>query len=235
MRRDFPWTRLRIGCALILATLLQSGWAAPPACEYADEPAPLLVAGEPATSLVDTYYRLPADYAPADLVSVRSAGLEDDRTLRAAVVTDLAEMLAAAERQGVRFELQSAYRSHAYQERVFAGWVDALGLAAALSTSARPGHSEHQLGTALDLRSAGGAAPWDLADWAETPEGAWLERNGWRFGFLMSYPRDKEQVTCYAYEPWHYRWLGRDRAALIHESGLTVREWLWLRLQGRDN
>lgn len=208
--------------------------ASPPLCEYADLPAP-----PPAEArhlvLVDTSYRLPADFVPAGLVPVRRAGLDDDRLLTAPAVSDLGELLSAAKEQGLEFELQSAYRSYAYQERVFSGWVESLGRERALRTSARPGHSEHQLGTALDLRSAGGLPPWELEDWAATPEGAWLQENGWRFGFVMSYPRGEEASTCYAYEPWHYRWLGRETAARLHASGLTLREWLWREQRAGDS
>ncbi|MEX2542985.1 MAG: M15 family metallopeptidase [Trueperaceae bacterium] len=201
--------------------------AAPPACVYADQPTPVSAGDQWRFALVDTRFRLPEEFVPADLVSVRQAGLADDRTLRAPAVADLAELLSAAGRAGVLFELQSAYRSFEYQEQVFSGWVRAQGREQALLTSARPGHSEHQLGTAIDLRTRGGPAPWGLADWAETPEGTWLQANAWRFGFVMSYPRGREAVTCYAYEPWHYRWFGRDAAAEIRSSGLTAREWLW--------
>lgn len=216
-------------CCTLLGTALSSP---PPACTFGDEIAP--TAGDEGWfyALLDTRFRLPSDYVPPDLVPVRQAGLADNRTLRSAVVVDLEQLLAEASRAGVRFELQSAYRSFEYQADVFQGWVLALGNEEAMRTSARPGHSEHQLGTALDLRSAGGPAPWTLADWALTREGEWLQENGWRYGFVMSYPAGKEDVTCYSYEPWHYRWFGREAASAIHSSGLTPREWLWRRLQG---
>lgn len=212
---------------LLYPAVASSAASSPPACAYEDRPTPSSDRDQWRLALVDTMFRLPAEFEPSDLVSVRPAGLSDDRTLRAAVVADLAELLAAAEGAGLRFELQSAYRSFAYQEQVFSDWVRAEGRELALLTSARAGHSEHQLGTAIDLRSAGGPAPWLLADWAETPEGSWLEANAWRFGFVMSYPQGREDLTCYAYEPWHYRWLGRDAAAAIRASGVTAREWLW--------
>ena len=97
----------------------------------------------------------------------------------------------------------------------------------ALKESARPGHSEHQLGTALDFRSAAGPPAWELDDWAQTPAGAWMAEHAPRFGFVMSYPRGEEETVCYAYESWHYRYVGRDVARTVRESGLTLREWLW--------
>jgi D-alanyl-D-alanine carboxypeptidase len=201
-----------------------------PQCGYDDLASPGIAADQWRYALVDTRYRLPAEFVPSDLVPLRGAGFDDDRTLRRQAAADLAELLRAAEREGVRFELQSAYRSYEYQRQVFAGWVESLGREQALRTSARPGHSEHQLGTAVDLRSAGGRAPWELTDWAETREGSWLRENAWRFGFVMSYPQGKEELTCYDYEPWHYRWLGREAAAALRSEGVTPREWLWRRL-----
>lgn len=102
----------------------------------------------------------------------------------------------------------------------------------ALRTSARPGHSEHQLGTTVDVTSAGGAPPWNYSDWAATPAGAWMAANAWRYGFVMSYPRGSFATVCYDYEPWHYRYVGRDVAARMVAGGLTLREWLWLNGSG---
>ena len=136
-------------------------------------------------------------------------------------------MAAAARRAGARFVVQSAFRSYATQKATFDYWVRVHGRAVALQESARAGHSEHQLGTAVDFRSYGGSAPWNYTDWATTKAGAWLKGNAWKYGFVMSYPKGKTTVTCYTYEPWHYRYVGRTRAATIRASGLTLREFLW--------
>lgn len=199
----------------------------PPPCAYQDRPARVVPAGDGRWTVLDTVFGLPATFRPDDLVPAREAGFDDDRLLRAVVVPDLRALLAAAAADGVALELQSAFRDHAYQARTFAHWVSVDGYEKALVTSARPGHSEHQLGTAIDLRSAGGPAPWDLDDWATTPEGAWMAANGWRFGFVLSYPSGAEARSCYAYEPWHWRWVGRDLAGRIQEHGLVPRELLW--------
>ena len=104
---------------------------------------------------------------------------------------------------------------------------DLHGYAYALKESARAGHSEHQLGTSLDFRSYGGPAPWDVTDWATTKAGKWMKANAWKYGFIMSYPKGKTSVTCYMYEPWHYRYVGRDRAIWVRDSGKTLREFIW--------
>lgn len=219
----------------LLAALLGAGTtvaqdplrAEPPACRVDDLAARVLPEPDGRWTLLDTARRLPAEFVPPDLVPLTRAGFADQRLVRSVIVEDLAALRVAAERAGHRLEVQSAYRSFAYQERTFASWVEAEGYASALATSARAGHSEHQLGTAVDLRSAGGPAPWRLADWAETPEGAWVAEHAWRFGFVISYPRGERARSCYAYEPWHLRWVGRAMAADVHRSGRPLRALLW--------
>ena len=198
-----------------------------PACRYDGLPTAHAEVGDWQRTLLDTIYKLPESYAPDDLAPVKEAGLSSDQTLRALLMNDLAQLLKDAAAAGYPLELQSAYRSYAYQAKTFDYWVGQQGLEAARRSSARPGHSEHQLGTAADFRGVGDKAPWDYDDWAETPAGAWLAANAPRYGFVMSYPKGKESVTCYIYEPWHYRYLGREAAAEIETSGLTLREWLW--------
>ncbi len=205
---------------------------APPACVYADEDAPLSGYDQWAYTLLDTRYRLAPDYVPPDLVAVeptRAGGSASDPAfrVRALVVDDLLWLLSAARSAGTPLAVQSAYRSYAYQESTFAFWVAQDGEERALLTSARPGHSEHQLGTALDFRSEGGPPAWDLEDWALEPAGAWLAENAHRYGFVMSYPRDASRLSCYSYEPWHFRYVGRELAANIHTSGLVPRVALW--------
>ena len=179
-------------------------------------------------SLLDTRLRLPRAYVPGDLVSVARAGVSGYGRIRRVALNDFSAMARAARVAGARFAVQSAYRSYGTQISTFWGWVRITGYRRALLASARPGHSEHQLGTAVDLKTPGGAAPWAFADWGRTRPGAWLARNSWRYGWVLSYPRGKSPgLTCYKYEPWHFRYVGRSLAAQIHASGLTPREWLW--------
>ncbi len=207
------------------------------ACTYADDPAPLGTSDQWPYTILDTRFRLASDYAPDDLVEL-AAALADvapgaapgGMQLRAVVLPDLRALLSAAAAAGVELAIQSAYRSFAYQESTFAYWVKEDGYDQALRSSARAGHSEHQLGTAIDLRSLDGPEAWDLDDWATTPEGTWAAENAWRYGFVMSYPLGKEGITCYMYEPWHYRYVGREVAADVRASGLTLREYLLDRL-----
>jgi len=179
-------------------------------------------------TVLDTTYRLTTGYYPRDLRSTANAGLNGGHTVRAFVVADLKAMVRAARAAGARLAVQSAFRSYSTQKSTFAYWSRVSGYSAALKSSARAGHSEHQLGTTGDFRSYGGSAPWYYSDWGNTKAGAWLKKNAWKYGFTMSYPKGKASVTCYAYEPWHYRYVGRSKAAKVRSSGLTLRQYLWL-------
>ena len=178
-------------------------------------------------SLLDTYYMLPSSYAPSGKTNTSAAGLTAGFYVRSHVIPDLKAMASAARGAGARLAVQSAYRSYANQKATFDYWVRVDGYATAIKESARAGHSEHQLGTTLDFRSYSGGAPWNYSDWATTKAGAWLKANAWKYGFIMTYPKGKTSVTCYAYEPWHYRYVGKDVAAKVRASGLTLREYLW--------
>lgn len=195
-------------------------------CVDRDVPAP--TATDVALTVLDRTYAVAADYVPPDLVPASRAGFTGDsadKLVRAAVIDDLARMREAWEAEGLTIEIESAYRDYASQAATFNSWVARLGYAAGLVRSARPGHSEHQLGTALDLTSEGWSGR--LGDWAaESAEGAWLADHAWEHGFVMSYPADSTSGTCFGYEPWHYRWIGRERAAEHRASGLDLREFL---------
>jgi D-alanyl-D-alanine carboxypeptidase len=199
-----------------------------PACAYRDIPA----RGNPdrdwATMVLDTIYRLPADFAPKHLVSTAKAGMNGGLEVIPAVIDDLRDMHAASARDGEEIAVRWAYRSYAEQAGAFAYWVRTSGRQEALRLSARPGHSEHQLGTTIDFRSADSfRPPWDYPDWGTTGPGIWMAQNAWRYGFVLSYPKGQQSETCYGYEPWHYRYVGRDLARDVHGSGQTLRRYLW--------
>lgn len=226
-----------------------------PYCTVADEITPVAAFDRHADTFLDWTYRLSEDYVPPDLVSATTGSLvptpfrvveapnaadlllrrgdpayatllSDDpgAVVRRIVYDDLSAMRAAATAAGVRIVILSGYRSYARQKATFDYWVSVSDYETALDASARPGHSEHQLGTTLDFGD-GTAAPWEYADWATTPGGAWLREHAREYGFVMSYPRGASGSTCYKYEPWHYRWVGRDLAMEIERSGLPLRQY----------
>jgi len=137
----------------------------------------------------------------------------------------LMTMLNAASEAGHEVVVRSSYRSYNEQVSTFAYWVNLVGEAEAERESARPGHSEHQLGQTVDVTSA--AVGWQLSqDFGATPEGVWLHEHLAEFGLALSYPRAMEEVTGYIYEPWHLRYVGPACAAEWQESGLTLIEVL---------
>ena len=180
-------------------------------------------------TLVDPIYMVPSSYAPGDLRSVGSAGIAGSGYVRKLAIADLAALDKAAKAAGIRLRVVSAYRSYWTQKSTFNYWVQKSGWAAAVRYSARPGHSEHQLGTTLDFSFVGGGDPWNYTDFALTRAGAWLKANAWKYGWVMSYPKGAESLTGYIYEPWHYRYFGRSLAYQQRLSGLVPRYWLWKR------
>jgi D-alanyl-D-alanine carboxypeptidase len=178
--------------------------------------------------VLDTIYRLPSDFVPKHLVDTTQAGMNGGLEVISALLDDLRAMHEASIAAGAEIAVRWAYRSYGEQAGAFAYWVRTSGRQEALRLSARPGHSEHQLGTAVDFRSADSdLPPWDYDDWGTTEPGAWMGKNAWRYGFVLSYPRGEQSDTCYGYEPWHYRYVGRAIAKDVHQSGETLRRYLW--------
>jgi D-alanyl-D-alanine carboxypeptidase len=211
----------------VTATATEQGHAdALPPCGVGDDVTPDGDADDWARTLLDTDLRLPEGYVPPDLVSVTQAGFpEQNLLIRSLVVDDLTDLRDAAEDSDDPIDIIAAYRSFADQRRLFQERVRQFGLAKAYAHAAVPGHSEHQLGTTIDF------SPPDADDvdesFGDTAAGRWLAENAYRFGFVQSYPKAKSNVTCYGYEPWHFRYVGRERAERMHASGLTLREFLW--------
>lgn len=176
--------------------------------------------GNDLLAIVDKEYGLPEDYQPADLVLVKDYAIKatvDDRELRQLVIPDLQAMVKAANQDNCNLVVLSAYRSYEKQETTYKYWVNTLGQEEANRVSARPGHSEHQLGTTIDFTSA--SVNYELTlDFAQTPSGKWLKQNAYKYGFIMSYAPGYEVITGYQYEPWHYRYFGRRWAKEIYQS-----------------
>ena len=202
-----------------------------PGCSYRDLPTARVGYGKWGSTVLDTLFRLPRGYAPGDLVDTSRAGLNGGHRIRSLTLSDLGAMVAAARRDGASLAVQSAYRSYDSQVASFDYWVRRIGRAEALKVSARPGHSEHQLGTTIDFRSAGGPAPWEV-DWGGTREGTWMARHAWKYGWVLSYPSGATAASCYSFEPWHFRYVGREAAAAVREAAAVPRAWLWSRGYG---
>lgn len=174
-------------------------------------------------ALVDKKNRLPADYAPSDLVPVGTGrsyvpgreGLSLKRDAEAA----LERMAAAARADGVTLVVSSTYRSWDYQKKVYERNVRELGREAADRESAMPGASQHQLGTAVDFGSITDA-------FAETKAGLWLVENAYAYGWSLSFPDGYEAITGFRWESWHYRYVGIEAASLQREWFGDVQQYM---------
>jgi D-alanyl-D-alanine carboxypeptidase len=213
---------------LASAPVTLASTTAPPQCAYDAIPAKNAAYRDWRITLLDPIYEVSKAYVPPGLVPTADAGVKGAK-IRKVVIPDLEALANAARTAGAGVRVVSGYRSWSYEKYLYDREVAKWGVKLGSKRVARPGHSEHQLGTALDFGSAGTTKlPWQYTDWATTTAGAWMKHNAWKFGFIMSYPKGKSpSITCYVYEAWHYRYVGRDEAAKVHASGLTLREYLW--------
>lgn len=120
---------------------------------------------------------------------------------------------------GHRYVVVSGFRDYWSQQAIFQRYVDRDGYEEAVTYSAKQGHSEHQTGYTMDLDSL-------YESYGQTPEGIWLAENCWKYGFIIRYPKGKEDITGYTYEPWHVRWVGTSVAKMIYDNNLTLEEFL---------
>jgi zinc D-Ala-D-Ala carboxypeptidase len=188
--------------------------------------------GNDLLALVTKETTLKSSYAPTDLVRIPEYMYPArELWLREEALRQLEKLWQAAADDGVTLTIISAYRSYAYQQTLFQNYASSYGEDAANRFSARPGQSEHQLGTTVDF----GGTTVDLeAAYADTDQGRWLAENAYRFGFAMSYPDGKEEITGYIFEPWHYRYIGPEAAAEWYAAGLSLKEFLQQKSQVFD-
>jgi len=172
--------------------------------------------------------QLSARYAPQDVLPLDPARTMPGRTvaLRAAVGDAFARLVdAALTEQGFDLRARSGYRGYREQCFTFDYWVKQKGAGHADRYSARPGRSQHQLGTTVDITAE--AWGWALEpEVATTSEAIWLAANAQRFGFALSYPEDAESVTGYGFEPWHFRYIGRAAADEMSSRDLLLETYL---------
>ncbi len=184
------------------------------------------------TVLVNKYHQLPRDYIPGDLEMINPKYNQSTLILRCPARIQFEAMCQAADKEGILLRAISTFRSYLYQNQVYYNnWQDEVPIERYREerdrVSARAGHSEHQTGLAVDIN--------DLEEtFADTLEGRWLSENAYRYGYILRYPKGKEAITGYAYEPWHYRYIGIELARQLHQSGLTYDEYYVRYLNRRE-
>ena len=151
-------------------------------------------------------YNLPSNYNPGGLLNE--------------FMNNFNNMKNAASKQGINLWIKSGFRSYATQNTIYNNYVARDGRAAADTYSARPGHSEHQSGLAADINSLD-------QSWINTKEGQWLNSNCSKYGFIIRYPRGKDSITGYIYEPWHIRYVGTNLSSKLYNNGnwITLEEY----------
>lgn len=155
--------------------------------------------------LIDKKHYAPENYAPAHLKKLEKNSLyninRSDLSLRTDAEENLRILAQAAKEDGITLLVSSTYRSYEYQKNLFQRWVNTIGLEEAEACSARPGTSQHQLGSAIDFGSI-------TDDFIDTSQGKWLFNNAYKYGWSLSFPKGYTDVTGYIYECWHYRFIG---------------------------
>ncbi|ABK85570.1 M15 family metallopeptidase [Bacillus cereus] len=179
-------------------------------------------------AVVNKEYGLPEDYKPEDLVvpnvPFSFSGTLEKSYLRKEAAEALERLFNLAKKEGIQLNAVSGFRSYDYQKKLYANNVKRKGQEHTDRFSAKPGHSEHQTGLTMDVSSKSANNELELT-FANTKEGKWLKENAHRAGFIIRYPKGKESITGYAYEPWHIRYVG-DIAESIYKKKLTLEEYM---------
>ena len=175
--------------------------------------------------LVNRQYRISDAFTPDDLTEAQVPG--QVREMRAEAAAAMEEMYAAClEETGCQLISVSGYRSYSKQEKLYRAKLQRVNGKKELAEEyvAPPGASEHHLGLAMDIGQQ--SKPTLNEKFAETEGGIWARENCWRFGFILRYGEEWEDITGYKYEPWHFRYVGKDLAKEIHDAGVPFETWL---------
>lgn len=197
--------------------------------EYPDTIYPTKRNGDDLLVLVNKQYKLPSSYAPKDLVKASKSGIRrgENYYLRNIVIPDLTRMITDAKLEGVDLSIVSGYRSYQTQIDTYNYWLKMNnGNTNLVDTfSARAGHSQHQLGTAIDFSTN------EIGDklgdeFSNTKASKWLSQNAYKYGFVISYPKGYENITGYKHESWHYRYIGVENAQNMINLGKILELYL---------
>ena len=171
--------------------------------------------------LVNKEFKLPNDYIPSNLEMISNECANDNEYLRKEAKEAFEKLSGDAKELGYKVIAVSTYRDYNYQDRLYNEYVSDKGIDYADQCSARPGHSEHQTGLAVDVMGSND----DYDEFENSIEFEWMKNNSYRYGFILRYPKGKEKITGFKYEPWHYRYVGSDVAKVIYKENITLEEY----------
>ena len=183
---------------------------------------------ESITVLVNREYLLPEEYIPEDLVvpdvPFSFYGTYEKSYMRKDAAAALEKLFAGAKEQNISLKGVSAYRSYSRQKEIYNRNVSTKGKKKANQVSAFPGSSEHQTGLTIDVSADSIGCALEQS-FGKTIEGKWLASNCYKYGFTIRYPKEKEDITGYSYEPWHIRYVGKNLAKRLYKKKLTLEEY----------
>lgn len=173
------------------------------------------------TILVNKYNYLQEDYVPDDLEDISLQYARSGMKLVREAKEAYESMAKNAARSNLKLVATSSYRSYEYQEKLYNNYIKSDGVEAADTYSGRPGFSEHQTGLAVDVYNGKET----YTNFEKTKEFEWMQNNAYKYGFILRFPKDKENITGYIYESWHYRYVGIKIASYIHENNISYEEY----------
>ena len=172
--------------------------------------------------LVNKFYKLDKEYIPEDLVSINLSYAYDGNKVTKETNDAFIDMAENAKNDGISLIASSSFRDYEKQEAVYKEFYYSKGISYADKYAARAGHSEHQTGLSIDIFTLGESTTDNFQD---SEAFVWLTKNAYKFGFILRYPKDKEYLTGYNYESWHYRYVGKSTAKKINDLGITFDEY----------
>lgn len=172
--------------------------------------------------LVNKYYYLDKNYIPNDLEELNLEYSREGMKLVNIAKKAFEKLHKEAKKDNMNIIVMSSYRSYEYQETLYNNYVKKDGKENADTYSARPGFSEHQTGLAVDVYNQ----KTSYTEFENTKEFTWMQNNAYKYGFILRFPKDKENETGYQYESWHYRYVGIDIAKYIHDKNITLEEYI---------
>jgi zinc D-Ala-D-Ala carboxypeptidase len=181
--------------------------------------------------IVNKHHPLPLQYVPVGLrspkIPLKNGSGTSEMLLRDDAAAAAESFIGAADAAGYKFMLVSGYRSSELQTSLYARYVADNGQTEADTFSARPGFSEHQTGLSMDVSFPDNNCSFAACQ-GDTPGGKWLETEAYKYGFILRYPRGKQSITGYIYEPWHFRYVGIKLASELHTQEQTMEEFFSL-------
>lgn len=171
--------------------------------------------------LVNKFYKLSETYVPSDLVDVSLSYAYEGKQVSKMMYDSLTNMLDAAKESGYNLVVSQGYRSYADQEEAYNDIEASSDVDYADKVAARPGHSEYQTGLSVVVKPL----YTEGSDMENSPEHTWILENAYKYGFILRYPKDKENITGFSYDAWRLRYVGSNAARIIHNENITFDEY----------